>query len=357
VSAVADSGRPARDGRPLRIVQWGTGTIGAHSLRAVVEHPHMTLAGVYVHSADKAGRDAGDLCGTGPTGVLTTGSLDEVLALDADCVLHMPLTTGHDELCALLASGANVVTTTGGLHHPAGLDPAVRERVETACAQGASSIHDTGSSPGFITEAVPLVLASVQRRLETITIHEYADLSRRDSPELLFDVMGFGREPAAVFDERRLAHVRSSFGPSLCLVADALGLPVEEVRARGRLATAARTTGIAAGVLRSGTVAAQRMTVSALRDGRALLEFNATWYCTTDLDPAWQVRPTGWHVTVDGDAPLDLDIRFPVPLERMAAVSPGYTAHRAVNAVPAVCAAAPGIRTTVDLPPFTAALG
>ncbi|MFF0224111.1 hypothetical protein [Streptomyces sp. NPDC004629] len=49
-------------------------------------------------------------------------------------------------------------------------------------------------------------------------------------------------------------------------------------------------------------------------------------------------------------------MRFPVPVDRMGAVSPGYTAHRAVNAVPAVCAAAPGIRTTPELPPFTAAL-
>ena len=88
-----------------------------------------------------------------------------------------------------------------------------------------------------------------------------------------------------------------------------------------------------------------------------VLNFRATWYCTTELDPAWELRPTGWRVTVDGDAPLDVDLRFPVPIERMAQMSPGYTANRAVNAVPAVCAAAPGIRTTVDLPQVIAALG
>ncbi|MET7736664.1 dihydrodipicolinate reductase [Streptomyces sp. NPDC005402] len=344
-------------GRPLRVVQWATGTIGTRSLRAVVDHPHMVLAGVHVHSPGKAGRDAGELCGSGPTGVTTTDRLDDVLALGADCVLYMPRTADLDELCALLASGANVVATTGGFHHSAGLDPAVRCRVEAACEQGGTSLHDTGSSPGFITEAVPLVLASVQRRLENLTVHEYADLSRRDSPELLFDIMGFGRAPATVFDERRLVHVEGSFGPSLRLVADALGLPLDAVEAHGRFATAARTTRVAAGVLRAGTVAAQRMTVSGRRDGRTLLEFNATWYCTDDLAPAWDLRPTGWHLTVDGDTPLDVAMRFPVPLERLAAVSPGYTAHRAVNAVPAVCAAAPGLRTTADLPPFTAVLG
>jgi 2,4-diaminopentanoate dehydrogenase len=352
-----DMQRSADHDQPLRVVQWATGTIGARSLRAIVDHPGMLLAGVRVHSPGKTGRDAGELCGSGPTGVTTTHRLDDVLALDADCVLYMPRTADLDELCALLASGANVVTTTGGFHHPAGMDPAVRSRVEEACERGGASLHDTGSSPGFITEAVPLVLASVQRRLENLTIHEYADLSRRDSPELLFDIMGFGRAPAASFDEGRLAHIEGSFGPSMRLVADALGLPLDSVEARGEFAAAARTTDVAAGVLRAGTVAAQRMTLSGLHGGRTLLEFQATWYCTGDLDPAWELRPTGWHLTVDGDAPLDIDMRFPVPLERLAGVSPGYTAHRAVNAVHAVCAAAPGIRTTVDLPPFTGVLG
>ena len=68
------------------------------------------------------------------------------------------------------------------------------------------------------------------------------------------------------------------------------------------------------------------------------------------------VRATGWHVRVDGDAPLDIDIRFAVPIERMGAVSPGYTAHRAVNAVPYVCAARPGIRPSTELPQIIPAL-
>lgn len=104
-------------------------------------------------------------------------------------------------------------------------------------------------------------------------------------------------------------------------------------------------------------MAAQRITVSGLRGGRPLLRFRATWYCTTDLDRAWDVRATGWHVTVDGDAPLDIDPRLPVPLDRMAAMSPSYTANRAVNAVPVLCEASPGIRTTADLPHIVARLG
>ncbi|NKQ51503.1 dihydrodipicolinate reductase [Amycolatopsis sp. K13G38] len=339
-----------------RVAQWATGNIGTRALRAVLEHPALELAGLYVHSADKAGRDAGELCGLGTTGITATREVGEIVALGADCVLYMPIACDFDDVCRLLAAGTNIVTTRGEFHHPASMKPALRQRVEAACAEGGTSIHSTGSSPGFITEALPLVLTSIQRHLDELTIDEYADLSQRDSPGLLFDVMGFGKPPTA-FDERRLTHARVSFGPSLRLVADALALPLDSVEASGEVAPARRNVTIAAGPVAAGTVAAQRITASGMRDGRALLNFRATWYCTKDIDADWTLRDTGWHVAVDGDAPLDIGIRFPVPLERMASVTPGYTAHRAVNAVPFVCDAAPGIRTTADLPQIVARLG
>jgi 2,4-diaminopentanoate dehydrogenase len=340
----------------LRVVQWATGNIGARALRGVIEHPGLTLAGVYVTSPAKAGKDAGDLCGLPATGVAATTDIDGIVALGADCVLYMPAACDMDEVCRLLASGANIVTTRGEFHHPDSMDPAVRARVEAACAAGGTSIHSTGSSPGFISEALPLVLTSIQRRLDSLTISEFADLSRRDSPDLLFNVMGFGKS-AAEFDARRFGYGAISFGPSLRLLADTLGMPLDSVESTGEVAVTRETARIAAGVLAAGTVAAQRMIVSGIRDGRPVLRFAAMWYCVTDLEPAWDVRDTGWHVRVDGDAPLDIDIRFAVTIEQMGDVSPGYTANRAVNAVPFVCAAPPGIRTTVDLPQIVARLG
>jgi hypothetical protein len=344
---------PAR----LRVAQWATGTIGSRSLRAVIEHPHLDLVGVLVHGADKAGRDAGELAGTAPTGVRATRDPAEILALAPDCVLHMPAGFDADEVCTLLAAGIDVVTTVGEFHHPASMDPDLRARVEAACRRGDSSIHATGSSPGFVTEALPLVLTSLSRRLDRLAIREFADLSRRPSPGLLFDRMGFGRPPGEV-DAARLAHGERSFGPTLRALAESLGLPVDEVRATGGFGTATRDVEIAAGVIRAGTVAAQRMTVAGLRDGRELVTFSPTWYCTTELDgDDWDLRPTGWQVSVQGDTPLEVDLRFAVDLDRMAQFSPGLTAHRAVNAVPAVCAAPAGIRTTADLPQIVTALG
>jgi 4-hydroxy-tetrahydrodipicolinate reductase len=342
--------------RSHRVVQWATGNIGMRSLRAVLEHPKLSLAGLYVHSEAKAGRDAGELCGLAAVGVKATRSIDDIIALKADCVLYMPQSCNFDEVCRLLASGANVVTTRGEFHNPASLDPAVRERVEDACRRGNSSIHSTGSSPGFITEALPLVLTSIQRRLDRLRIHEFADLSSRNSPELLFQLMGFGQPSIPQMNEGRAQYLGHSFGPSLHVIANALGLPLDSIEAQGEVATARRDIRITAGEIKAGTVAAQRTTISGMRNGKPLVTFSANWYCSTDIEADWELRPTGWHIEVEGDTPLDVAIRFPVPLERWAEVSPNLTAHRPINAIPYVCAAAPGIRTTVDLPQILADL-
>lgn len=345
-----------RRAEPYRVVQWATGNIGTRSLRTVLEHPKLQLAGVYVYGEPKAGRDAGELCGVAPVGIRATRSAEEIVALRADCVLYMPQFANLDDLCALLASGSNVVTTRTEFQNPARMDPAMRERIEDACRRGGTSLHGTGSSPGFITEALPIVLTSLQRRLDCLRIDEYADLSSRNSPQLLFGLMGFGQPPNPAASVGRAYYLRASFGPSLELVANALGLSFDSIESVGEVACARSQTRIAAGVIEPGTVVAQRTTVTGLRHGKPLCVFTAYWYCGREIDADWQIRPNGWRVLVEGDTPLDVSIGFPVSPERWAATSPGLTAHRAVNAVPYVCEAAPGIRTTLDLPQITADL-
>lgn len=337
-------------GDPYRVVQWATGNIGLRSLRAVIEHPDLELVGLYVYSDAKAGTDAGELCGLDAVGVRATQNADEIVALRPDCVLYMGDRLDIDAIASLLASGANVVSTRSEFHRPANLDPEVRDRLESACAEGGSTLFSTGSSPGFITEALPFAVLSLQRRLDHLLIEEFADMSSRNSPEMIFDLMGFGRPPES-FDPRGVEmHGGASFAGSLGVVADALSLPLDDVVATGVVATARHAVDVAAGRIEAGTIGAQRLQVTGMRKGQPLLTFSANWYLTTEVEPAWDLRETGWHVLVEGDTPLDIDIRFPVAAEEWAATSPGLTAHRPVNAVPFVCAAAPGIRTSVDLP-------
>jgi len=267
----------------------------------------------------------------------------------------MPRALELDEVVALLEAGTNVVTTRGELF--AGgvrLTDEDRFRVLDACARGNASIYATGSSPGFITDALPLALLSMQRRVESVEIEEFANLSRRDSPHLLFELMGFGR-PVESFDARRSSFLLGEFGPPLGVLAEAAGRPVDGWTATGEVAAAREATTLVAGELAAGSIAAQRTTIVGRSEGDDVIRFSVNWYCTTDVEPAWDLRPTGWRVRVRGDAPFDVELPFPIPVDDLGAHTPAYTANRPVNAVPYVCDARPGILTTADLPPITPA--
>ncbi|MDE2597686.1 MAG: dihydrodipicolinate reductase [Sphingomonadales bacterium] len=347
-------------GKPYRVVQWATGNVGSRALRRAIEHPDMEVVGCWVHSADKAGKDVGELAGLAPIGVKATNAMADVLALKPDCVLYMPHVFNADEVCAILESGANVVSTRMELQNPRAFDPAMADRIEAACQKGQSSVHASGSSPGFITEAMPIVLASIQRRLDKLAITEFADCSSRNSPEMLFQMMGFGAQPGPA-SAGQLHHTETSFGPSLQLVATAFGLPIEHFEVSGSQGLARNDVHIAAGVVPKGTVAATRTTLNGIRNGKVVMSFTSIWYISSDVETsdgeAWNFRDSGWHVRVDGDCPLDVTIGFPVAEADYPEMTPGLTAHRPVNAVPYVCEAAPGIRTTTDLPQIVARLG
>jgi 4-hydroxy-tetrahydrodipicolinate reductase len=333
-----------------RVIQWATGNIGQRALAASIRHPDLEVVGLRVYGADKIGLDAGVIAETGdPIGVLATDDVDALVALDADCVLHMPSRLDLDELCRLLASGKNVVSTCSELLWARRALPADQvEQLERACAEGGVSLFATGSSPGFISEVLPIALLLLERRVDRVVIEEFANMSKRPSPKLIFDVMGFGREPGPV-DARRAHHMRTNFGPPLEALAERLGIPVDRIEASAVVAATTRPVTIAAGDIDAGRVAAQRTIVAAMDGDDERLVFQATWYCSTELDHDWHLGETGWRVTIEGDAPLTVDIAFDVDLEHLASVTPGLTAHPAVNAVVPVCEAAPGLVTSADL--------
>jgi hypothetical protein len=350
-----------QNGKRYRVVQWATGNVGSRALRRAIEHPDLEVVGVWVHSPSKAGKDAGELAGIAPIGVKATNSIDDVLALKPDCVLYMPHVFDEGELCRILEAGCNVVSTRMELQNPVALDPAMAERIQAACLKGNTSVHATGASPGFITEALPIVMASIQRRLDSLRIDEFADCSSRNSPEMLFEMMGFGA-PAGAANAAQLHHAELCFAPSLQLLATALGLPIDKFTTTGAQGIAREDVHIAAGLVPKGTVAAMRTTIAGWRGDQVLMTFTSNWFVSEDVITSdgenWEFRsPSGWHVVMMGDCPLDISISYPCAPEDYAEMTPGLTAHRPVNAVPYVCEAPAGIRTAMDLPQIIARLG
>lgn len=341
-----------------RVVQWATGVVGTVSLRAIIEHPDMDLVGVYVYSEHKEGVDAGSLCGIPPVGIKATRSITEIIALKPDCVVYMPESTDMDDVCRLLEAGINISTTRTEFYNPLGMSAAIRARVEQACRAGNSSIHASGSSPGFITEAFPIVLTSLARRLDFLMIDEFAQcLGGVVSAEMLTTFMGFGETPEQ-FGTRDVAARDQGFEFSLGLTAEAMGVPIERFEVTTEVAVAKHDLRMGDLVCKSGCVAGQRIVTTGFHQGKPLMCFRANWYVSADLEPAWELpADSGWKVNIQGDVPIEVTIQFPVlPEERVHAFA-GLTAHRPVNAIPAICGAPQGVVTSVDLPRVIARFG
>ncbi|MET0365062.1 MAG: dihydrodipicolinate reductase [Sphingobium sp.] len=341
---------------PIRVVQWATGTVGSAAMRAVIAHPDMELVGVKVYSDAKTGKDAGEICGVPATGVTAVRDIAAILALKPDCVLYMPESTDIDDVCALLEHGINIASTRAEFFHPGSMSPDIRARIDAACIKGQSSLHTSGSSPGFITEALPIVLLSLSRRLDLLTIDEFANCIDGCSEEMLVGIMGFG-ESADSFTRREFPERDQVFGHSLTALAESLGITLERFEVTSEVAVAKEPTKLHKSTIAAGSVAGQRMVATGYRNGEPVMRFRCNWFVTPNLEPGWDLRADGWRVTVEGDTPIDISIGFPIPIAERQFTLPNLTAHRPVNAIPYVCAARPGILTTADLPQVIAHLG
>ncbi len=351
-----------------RVIQWATGNTGQRALREVIRDPSLDLVGVFVYDQAKDGVDAGELCGEGATGIAATTDRETILKLDADCCVYMARATGTgqtragltqdelvDDMVALLEKGTNVVTTcTDLIARAVRLTDANRARVLDACRRGSTSVWASGSDPGFVTETLPLAFLSIQRRVDLIEIEEFGDLSHRPSPHMVMEQMRFGK-PLAEFDpDRRKNHLFGEYQPALTVLADIAGFDIDEWTAEGGVAAAKEDLTIVAGEIKAGTAAAQRIIVTGRRGGVDRVRFTQYGFVAMDVDPDWGLQSTGWRIRVHGDAPIDMSMPFPVPLDELASYVPAFNANGPVNAIPYVCGAHPGILTTEDLPHIVA---
>jgi hypothetical protein len=340
-----------------RVIQWATGAQGTESIRAILDRPDLELAGVKVYTAAKDGVDAGTLVDRPPVGVPAMLATDAALAIDADCVLYMPRNTSIDEVCRILASGKNVVTTAF-LFHPARLPAADRDRLLAACEAGGTSVHGTGLNPGNLSGVLPLALSGMSRSIAKVTLQERADWSFYESTGITFDNMRFGR-PVDEVNEEASEFLRFNSGifiEEVWLMGDALRAGLDEVTTSVEVVPAIDDHDIFGIRLAAGTAAGQRWRWTGRRAGEPLVEIETLWTVGGEYPPHWPTPQHGWTLTIEGDPSMRAHFltlaswERQVPIAEHVRAASVATAMQAVNSVPAVCAAAPGFATMADLP-------
>lgn len=346
----------------LSVIQWATGNVGKQAILGVLAHPDLELVGCWVHSAEKSGRDVGEICGIDPVGVRATTDADALLASDADCVIYTPLLADPAEVRRIVESGKNVVTPLGWFFPAA--DEATAA-METACTGAGVTLHGTGIHPGGITERFPLMISNLSRDITHVRAEEFSDIRSYDAEFIVREVMLFGKTPEEASNSAMLDLLGAGFGQSIDMIAHALGLTLDAEQKRSHeMAVATAPIEAPCGILDAGTVAGQRFTWQGLVRGEPVITARVNWLMgEDDLEPApgsggaepWNLGSgERFEVEVTGDPSVKLTFEglHPHDIESGLKQNPGLTATamHCVNAVPYVCAADPGIKTYLDLP-------
>ncbi len=352
---------------PLRVVVWATGGIGSIAIRAIQRRPDIDLVGVWVHSREKVGKDAGELANGQPIGLAATDDADALIGLKPDCVIYAASGPERDALAIpdyvkLLEAGINVVTTsTTRLVNPHAYEPVEwRTQLAAAAKQGQVSLYASGIEPGFAADYLPLVLATQSSSIEKIHTFEIGLYDDYAVPDIMINGLGFGQpldyQPWISFP----GAIAGEWQGQIRLIADALGVEIQEVRENFDRAATNRTLDVAMGTVEAGTCGAIRMQAIGVVDGREAVIIEHVTRLAHDVAPDW---PTGigdlsYRVVITGDPDIDCTLAATLKDPRRAGIA-GMTsgagamvatAMRVLNAVPYVVAAEPGLLSSVDLP-------
>ncbi len=345
-----------------RVIQWATGTVGIHAVPAIIAHPDLELVGLWVHSDSKAGRDAGELCGGPPAGITATQDADALLALDADCICYTAnsdLRPGQvvEDLCRMLASGKNVVNTSYvPLLLPAAAGDGVLDQLEAACQAGGTSIYTSGIDPGFGNAGLAIHSLALCKEVRKVRMSEIVNYATWDNPFTLFEIMGFGKPDTSTSLLLAPGSTTLAWGPVLHLVAKAIGLELDDVRETHEILMADADIEIASGTVAKGTISGMRFEIIGLIDGEERIIVEHVTRLRDDDAPDWP-QGSGYRIEVEGEPHLHIELGLSSDVGDHNHAGCLATAMHVVNAIPAVVAATPGVKTVLDLPVYSTNVG
>lgn len=348
----------------IRVAHIGTGNAGRIALNHLISDPRFELTGVWVSSDAKVGKDAGELAGLeASTGIVATNDLDALLATEPDCAVYCAMGDNRipeaaTDVLRILTAGVNVVGTSPGVfQYPWGVMPdKYITPIEEAAQQGNSSLFISGVDPGFANDLIPFAIASTCQRLEQVRCMEIADYATYDGSTVMFDVMGFGWNLDDTPMLLQPGVLGMAWGTAIRQLAAGFGIEVDEIKDSCTRIPATEAFDVAAGHIPKGGQAALRFEIHGMVKGKPVIVIDHVTRLREDLCPEWPqpAQPGGsYKVEIVGEPSYTVDI---CPTSRKgdhnyAAIAAG--AGRVVNAIPAVVAAPPGIRTTLDLPLIT----
>jgi hypothetical protein len=347
----------------------GTGRTGREALRAIISDPALELGALVVTTPEKAGRDAGDLCGLPSVGVEATLDLDAVVDMGLDCFSYGGSVIGREaeachEMARFLERGVDVVTfALASMVYAPMAPPELATPIASACETGGSTFYASGMEPGWASFSVPYTLLAVAGEVEAYREEQHAFDMATAYPvkQVVFGSMGFG-QPDGTVPPRFVDGVCAKWWvPNLHVVADALGVKIESTEFRWETHATAEDLETNLGPVAAGTIGATFWELEAVTEGgaRVYVDYIARVAHAAPVPDHWPVPSPGLEqggitYRIDGRPSFKLDFQ-PVqrPGDRFSS-SLAMTALHTINAIPTVVEAGPGHLTPLDLPPYTA---
>jgi 4-hydroxy-tetrahydrodipicolinate reductase len=336
----------------IRVAQAYTGPVGSENIRRLAGHPHMELVGVLVHSADKAGRDSGELAGGAPNGVRTTRSLDEIIALKPDGVIWSGSQFDVAAYARILEAGINLYTGIGGYYLKGQPEEAT---LAAAAAKGQASFCAGGNIPGLISDVLPLFLTGYTGRIRQVRAWQRNHMDHNPSAVQMQQGLGIGLPPGGhPYVEQLNRGITNAIGQSARMIADALQVEFDSIELEKvdyGLAPRRVVLEPSGLVIEKDTVANVRWTWAARAGGRQFYRMSNEQSTVLGLGDGWRASyyEPAYRVEIDGEPSLYATMGWP---EGSSPAVSNYSLNsaRALNVMARLVAARPGLLTPVDFP-------
>lgn len=327
----------------IRVMFYGLGPIGAAVARQVATRKGFTLVGGIDVDPAKAGKDLGEVIGLGRR-LRAAVSADATAAIRKarpDVVVlctSSSLATVLPQIEGILKLKVPIVSTTEELAYPVGANRRRAKQVDELARRAKVAVLATGVNPGFVMDALPIMLTGVCERVDRVEVRRVQDARIRRLP--FQRKIGSGLTPAQFRQRVKDGIVRHvGLTESVTMIAEALGWKLDEV-------TDSIAPVIAAEPVASEFLSVERGRVCGLiqdgigwRDGAPLISLHMEAYLGA---------PESYDsVLIEGSPRIEQKISGGVHGDVA-------TASITVNSIPKVLHAAPGLRTMRDtaLPSF-----
>jgi hypothetical protein len=340
-----------------KVVQWGTGNLGTLAVQSILKHPDLELIGAWVSSAEKAGRDVGELSRVAPIGVLATQDADALISGDADCVCYATDSMGREEevindCIKMLRAGKNVVNVSDpALVYPKAKGGDIYDRLQEACLSGNTSFYTSGGDPGWAGFGLALAPLTVAQQVRSIKLFEIYNYGPWNNPQL--GLYGFGQPDTSTSMILLPGVTASIWGPSVAMLADAMGVTLDSIDEAHRVIRADEDFEIPFGRIAKGMVSGMSFEIRGMVDGEARIVIEHITKLRREDFPEYGLDDC-YRVVIEGEPNIKVDMTLTSDFGDSTHAGYIVAVTPVTNAIPAVCAAPAGVLTYLDLPPHGA---